>query len=563
MLKTTNYALNKIELKDSPPDITAINPNWDTIDTKLKEAADANAVQVNKDGSVPMDDLTIGTRKTGSSIGTNSFAQGINNEARGGYSHAEGDNTKAVGDRSHAEGYYTEAGAFGHAEGSTSVAGMFGHVEGLTSMAVVGTIYNVTAYDNTAKKITLDSVSGLSVGCLLNIFIPGVKNHLYIPITAINGLVVSLNTSEDISNTNKVVLEVNSGYSAHAEGTYGLATGNASHAEGIGCVASGSFSHAEGNGTKATASHTHAEGSITEAKGDYSHAEGYNSISGGEASHAEGHQTIASGLEAHAEGESTTASAEYSHAEGGLTIASNGSCHAEGWGTVAGVTGTVNINTTISAGYFSHSEGNGTKASGNSSHSEGSGTTASGTASHAEGINTIASGNYSHAEGNTNTASGVGSHTGGVGSVASGAYSTAQGYYVKSQGDIQTVLGKFNTPSSTDLFQVGMGTSDNERRNAFVVTSDGFIKATHFEVNAVTASSYQSIAQAIQDYWNFIVNGKNGKFSIIFNINNGTLYQADLFSAGGTYGSCIAQGYNLVNPLYGRKVADTWTWTGL
>ena len=39
MLKTTNYALNKIELKDSPPDITVINPNWDTIDTKLAQIA--------------------------------------------------------------------------------------------------------------------------------------------------------------------------------------------------------------------------------------------------------------------------------------------------------------------------------------------------------------------------------------------------------------------------------------------------------------------------------------------------------------------------------------------
>jgi len=35
--KTTNYQLNKIELTDSPPDITVLNPNWDTIDQKMKE----------------------------------------------------------------------------------------------------------------------------------------------------------------------------------------------------------------------------------------------------------------------------------------------------------------------------------------------------------------------------------------------------------------------------------------------------------------------------------------------------------------------------------------------
>ncbi|HAY3897730.1 TPA: carbohydrate binding domain-containing protein [Escherichia coli] len=40
MLETTNYKLKKIELNDSPPNIEVINPNWDTIDTELKKAAD-------------------------------------------------------------------------------------------------------------------------------------------------------------------------------------------------------------------------------------------------------------------------------------------------------------------------------------------------------------------------------------------------------------------------------------------------------------------------------------------------------------------------------------------
>jgi|GEM_PF-6343809 len=43
MLTTTNYQFKKIELKDSPPDITIINPNWDTIDVELKKAADLKA----------------------------------------------------------------------------------------------------------------------------------------------------------------------------------------------------------------------------------------------------------------------------------------------------------------------------------------------------------------------------------------------------------------------------------------------------------------------------------------------------------------------------------------
>ena len=40
MQYTTNYGLTKLELSDSPADITEINDNWETIDEKLKEHAD-------------------------------------------------------------------------------------------------------------------------------------------------------------------------------------------------------------------------------------------------------------------------------------------------------------------------------------------------------------------------------------------------------------------------------------------------------------------------------------------------------------------------------------------
>lgn len=40
MQYTTNYGLTKLELSDSPADITEINSNWNTIDEKLKEHAD-------------------------------------------------------------------------------------------------------------------------------------------------------------------------------------------------------------------------------------------------------------------------------------------------------------------------------------------------------------------------------------------------------------------------------------------------------------------------------------------------------------------------------------------
>lgn len=39
--KTTNYNLHKIDLTDAPPDITVLNPNWDTLDAKIKALEDA------------------------------------------------------------------------------------------------------------------------------------------------------------------------------------------------------------------------------------------------------------------------------------------------------------------------------------------------------------------------------------------------------------------------------------------------------------------------------------------------------------------------------------------
>lgn len=55
MKQTTNYNLIKPELTDSPPDITAMNPNWDKIDGKIKELEEEKADLV--DGKVPSNQL--------------------------------------------------------------------------------------------------------------------------------------------------------------------------------------------------------------------------------------------------------------------------------------------------------------------------------------------------------------------------------------------------------------------------------------------------------------------------------------------------------------------------
>lgn len=152
----------------------------------------------------------------------------------------------------------------------------------------------------------------------------------------------------------------------------------------------------------------------------------------GNNSMAEGVGVTASGFASHAEGYHTISSGHYSHAEGNETTASN---------------------------YYSHAEGSDTTASGYYCHAEGRQTTASVTASHAEGAYTTASGNYSHAEGLSNTASGNYSHCGGRNNYA--AY------------DYQTVFGKYNDNKSTNLFEIGNGTSLALRQNAFEVDTDG------------------------------------------------------------------------------------------
>lgn len=174
--------------------------------------------------------------------------------------------------------------------------------------------------------------------------------------------------------------------------------------------ASGQYSHAEGDRTTASGQCSHAEGSVSKATGTYSHAEGDGAKASGQCSHAEG--------------KNTTSSGQYSHAEGTNTTASGLSSHAEGMGATA-------------SGWFSHSEGYYAEASETSSHAEGESTIASGDCSHAEGIETTASGNYSHA--------------GGKGTNAT--------------QEAMTAIGKYNSPRTGDLFNIGNGTSNNTRSN--------------------------------------------------------------------------------------------------
>lgn len=96
------------------------------------------------------------------------------------------------------------------------------------------------------------------------------------------------------------------------------------------------------------------------------------------------------------------------------------------------------------------------------------------------GLNSVTLGGAYDANGNYSTAM-------GLGTTAKAYVSTAMGYQTSAEGgmsiagnrgtiakkDNSTALGQYNQPNGTDLFQIGNGTSDDDRKNAFVVKMDG------------------------------------------------------------------------------------------
>ena len=189
---------------------------------------------------------------------------------------------------------------------------------------------------------------------------------------------------------------------------------------------------------------------------------------------------VASGVYSHAEGNSTTAFGAYSHAEGCDTYANGQNSHAEGRSSIA-------------SGDNSHAEGRGSEATSNYSHAEGYDTTASGKGAHAEGYGTTASGEAAHAEGEYTTASAKCAHAGG--------------YYTQATHYAQTAIGKYNTPKTNTLFEVGNGTS-NARSNAFEVYENGDINVNG-NIKAKGSNIFRSMGYAIS------VTPSNGSISCV------------------------------------------------
>ena len=120
-------------------------------------------------------------------------------------------------------------------------------------------------------------------------------------------------------------------------------------------------------------------------------------------------------------------------------------------------------------GQFSHAEGDTTNASNYASHAEGLSTKATGRSSHAEGWLSEASGMYSHAEGIGTKATSQTSHTEGYGCQTAGNASHAEGGYTNTSNQYEHAQGQYNYTSSNQIFSIGTGNSDTDRRNAVSV----------------------------------------------------------------------------------------------
>ena len=165
-------------------------------------------------------------------------------------------------------------------------------------------------------------------------------------------------------------------------------------------------------------------------------------------SHAEGYYNTINSKYSHAEGCKTEASGEYSHTEGHYTKTTQPYAHAEGYQSVA-------------SSIASHAEGYYTKTTQPYAHAEGQSTTASGSNSHAEGHHTTTSGRNSHAEGYNTTASGYASHV--------------EGIYNKTNNNAEHAEGQYNQSHEGTIHSIGIGTSNENRKNAFEVMQDGSI----------------------------------------------------------------------------------------
>ena len=363
------------------------------------------------------------------------------------------------------------------------------------------------------------------------------------------------NSSHSEGNNTKA-----NGLYSHAEGNFTTANGDSSHAEGKITISYGNNSHAEGDSTIASGISSHAEGKNCVAKGDWSHVEGNYSIANGHVAHVEGNQSIAVTLtddvavgqtvlylykdayltnrdldfykhcivQDHSDKwQAEIVNAEYEDKVGfkhnerlKLTLSkptereskkANQSTDLQysnyfyTWdfkiislGALSSYGEHVEGLMTIASGSSSHAEGSFTMALGDTSHAEGLGTKATNSYTHAEGYNTGAINLFSHSEGNSTIAAGKCSHSEGILTQANADYSHAEGQVTIANNEAEHACGKFNKTNTNQIFSIGIGGSDADRKNAISVNTYGVISSDIVLTNGATSMTGLKISGGVE-----------------------------------------------------------------
>lgn len=150
-------------------------------------------------GGIYVPYFTLGGRKSGSTIGAYSVAEGIDLEASGNYAHAEGTGCKATKTASHAEGSGSEAtGNYSHAEGRKGKAtGLYAHAENFETTASGEASH--CGGENSSASGDCSFAHGESVAASGNYsFVGGVGNSAPYEAQTIFGRFASVGASDDL-----------------------------------------------------------------------------------------------------------------------------------------------------------------------------------------------------------------------------------------------------------------------------------------------------------------------------------------------------------------------------
>ncbi|MTE26067.1 tail fiber domain-containing protein [Winogradskyella ouciana] len=137
----------------------------------------------------------------------------------------------------------------------------------------------------------------------------------------------------------------------------------------------------------------------------------------------------------------------------------------------------------------------------------------------------------------------------GIETIASGSYSTVMGGNTVADESYLTVVGRYNdhTASTTELFQIGNGTSQSSRSNAFTVLQNGFTSVgTHneeptsdFQVyhdNGGTENGFKLQNKgANENWWRFYTLNSNGQLYLYSKAGGNTNAVGSFNSASGAY----------------------------